>query len=236
MSFPSSVQVELSNGCICCTLREDLLAELIKLAKEGRFEYIMIESTGISEPMQVAEVFTFADETGMQLSDVARLDTCVTVVDALNFFEDYNARDKLQDRRVAAHETDARTVVDLLTDQIEFADVLIVNKVDLLEDRPDEKARLMGVLRALNPAARILESVRGVVSLTEVMNTGLFSLEKASLAPGWLAEARGSHVPETLEYGISSFVFRADRPFHPTRLHALFVGAAAADAAAKHAL
>ncbi|HAV1480364.1 TPA: GTP-binding protein [Enterobacter hormaechei subsp. steigerwaltii] len=207
--------VEMSNGCICCTLREDLLLEVNRLAKEGRFDQLVIESTGISEPLPVAETFTFADDEGESLSAVARLDTMVTVVDAYNFLKDYGSTDSIQSRGESLGEEDKRSVVDLLIDQIEFCDVLILNKVDLISDSAREK--LMAILASLNPQAKMIISQFGQVPLDDVLNTGLFDFDKAAQSPGWLKELRGEHTPETEEYGITSFVFRARRPFHPTR-------------------
>lgn len=207
--------VEMSNGCICCTLREDLLVEVERLAKEGRFDYLVIESTGISEPLPVAETFTFEGEDGRSLSHVAQLDTMVTVVDAFNFLRDYSSRDSLQARGESLGEEDQRTVVDPLIEQIEFCDVIVLNKLDLVSEA--ERDRLMGILRSLNPRARIEVAAFGKVPLDKVLGTGLFDFEQASQAPGWLKEMRGEHVPETEEYGISSFVYRARRPFHPER-------------------
>jgi G3E family GTPase len=207
--------VEMTNGCICCTLREDLLLEVGRLAREGRFDYLLIESTGISEPLPVAETFTFADEAGRSLSDVARLDTMVTVIDAFNFPQDFGSPDELRDRDLQAGEGDERTVVDLLVDQVEFADVLILNKTDLVE--PDDLAQLEALLRKLNPTAALVRTQFGQVALDQVLNTGRFDFARAAEAPGWLKELRGEHVPETEEYGISSFVYRARRPFHPQR-------------------
>lgn len=211
--------VEMSNGCICCTLREDLLIEVGKLAAEGRFDQLVIESTGISEPLPVAETFTFTDEAGKSLSDVARLDTMVTVVDGLNFLRDYCSQDGLAARGESMGPEDERTVVDLLVDQIEFCDVIVLNKTDLINEA--ERLQLMGVLRGLNPRARIELSSFGRVPLDRVLDTGLFDFEQAARAPGWLAELRGEHIPETQQYGISSFVYRARRPFHPERFFAL---------------
>jgi len=207
--------VEMSNGCICCTLREDLLLEVNRLAKEGRFDNLVIESTGISEPLPVAETFTFADEDGQSLAEVALLDTMVTVVDGFNFLRDYESNESIQARGESLGEEDQRTVVDLLVDQIEFCDVLILNKTDLINDA--ERARLLAILHSLNPRAKVITAEFGKVSLDRVLNTGLFDFDAASLAPGWLQELRGSHTPETEEYGIRNFVFRARRPFHPTR-------------------
>jgi len=216
--------IEFSNGCICCTLREDLLEEVAKLAREHRFDYLLIESTGISEPLPVAETFTFADESGASLSALARLDTLVTVVDARNFFEDYCSRDELRDRGVGLDDQDARDVVQLLVDQVEFANVIVINKTDLVE--ADDVAYLEAVLRRLNPTARILRAAHGLVPLDTVLDTGLFDLEQAASHPEWLAEAPGTHVPETEEYGISSRVFQARRPLHPQRFWDLITGPA----------
>lgn len=210
--------VEMSNGCICCTLREDLLQEVAELAKDGRFDYLLVESTGISEPMPVAETFTFADDAGQSLSDVAELDTMVTVVDAGNFLRDFGSEDDLVDRKMGLNDDDQRNVVDLLTDQVEFANVILLNKCDLIDEA--EKITLLGILRNLNPQARIIETVRGGIDLAAIMGTGLFSLDEASAQPGWLEVPRGEEQPETDEYGISSFVYRARRPFHASRLWA----------------
>lgn len=207
--------VEMSNGCICCTLREDLLLEVEKLAREGRFDKLVIESTGISEPLPVAETFTFAGEDGKSLSDVARLDTMVTVVDAFNFLKDYASRDSLQERGESMGKEDERTVVDLLVEQIEFCDVIVLNKIDLISD--ENREQLIGILRSLNSRARIEIAEFGKLPLTAVLNTGLFDFAKASEAPGWLRELRGERVPESEEYGITSFVYRARKPFHPQR-------------------
>ena len=199
--------VEMSNGCICCTLREDLLLEVNKLAKEKKFDYLVIESTGISEPLPVAETFTFADETGVSLSDVARLDTMVTVVDAVNFLKDYEEAKYLKDSGESLGEDDDRSVADLLVDQIEFADILLVSKTDLVESEDIEK--LKAILKSLNTHAQILPISQGQVDVEEVLDTGLFDFERAQQAPGWLKEMRGEHVPEPEEYGIGSFSFIA---------------------------
>jgi G3E family GTPase len=209
--------VELSNGCICCTLREDLLQEVSRLAREGRFDYLLIESTGISEPMPVAETFTFTDEDGHSLSEFAALDTMVTVVDAAAFPEDFASRDELRDRRIGLDENDSRDLSLLLADQIEFADVIILNKIDLVSET--QRGRLLAMLQRMNPEAKVLEAERGQVPLSEVLNTGRFQLERAAENPEWLATPRGSELSETAEYGISSFVYRARRPFHPARFH-----------------
>lgn len=205
--------VEMSNGCICCTLREDLLIEVTKLAHEGRFDNLVIESTGISEPLPVAETFTFADENGVSLSDVATLDTMVTVVDAVNFLRDYEAAQSLQETGEHLGEEDHRSVSDLLIDQVEFADVILISKTDLA--RTEEVERLKAILRTLNTHARIIAIQNGQVDISDVLDTGLFNFERAQQAPGWLKELRGEHIPETEEYGISSFSYQARRPFHP---------------------
>lgn len=207
--------VEMSNGCICCTLREDLLLEVNRLAKEGRFDQLVIESTGISEPLPVAETFTFADEDGQSLSEIARLDTMVTVVDAYNFLRDYESNESIKNRGESLGEEDERTVVDLLIDQIEFCDVLVLNKIDLIDDK--QREHLLAIMHSLNPRAKIEYAQFGKVPLSSLLNTGLFDFDAASQAPGWLQELRGEHTPETEEYGISNFVFRARRPFHPQR-------------------
>ena len=209
--------VEMSNGCICCTLREDLLEEVTKLAKEGRFDYLVIESTGISEPLPVAETFTFADEDGVSLSDVAKLDTMVTVVDAVNFLKDYEEAKYLQETGESLGEDDDRSVADLLVDQIEFADLILISKTDLVS--PSDKERLTAILKALNTDAKIIPIAHGKVDIDEVLNTGLFDFEKAQQAPGWLKEMRGEHVPETEEYGIGSFSYEARRPFNPEKFY-----------------
>ena len=207
--------VEMSNGCICCTLREDLLEEVSALARDGRFDYLLIESTGISEPLPVAETFTFRDETGQSLADIARLDTMVTVVDGLNFLLDYQAAESLASRGETLGEDDERSITDLLIEQIEFADVLLISKIDLISSA--EREELMAILRVLNAQAQILPMVMGAVPLKQILNTGRFDFEKAAQAPGWLQELRGEHVPETTEYGIASSAYRARRPFHPQR-------------------
>jgi G3E family GTPase len=207
--------VEMTNGCICCTLREDLLLEVGRLARAGRFDYLVIESTGIAEPLPVAETFTFADDSGVSLSDIARLDTLVTVVDGASFARDFRSLDTLHDRDMARDSEDARGLADLLTDQIEFADVLLLNKTDLLS--AEERARVAGMLKALNPDARLVEISHGRVPLEHVLDTKLFSLEAAGKAPGWLRTLRGEEHSESDEYGITSFVYRARRPFHPHR-------------------
>ncbi|ELQ18555.1 CobW/P47K family protein [Pseudomonas fluorescens BRIP34879] len=207
--------VEMSNGCICCTLREDLLEEVTKLAKEGRFDYLLIESTGISEPLPVAETFTFRDENDQSLADIARLDTMVTVVDGMNFLLDYQAAESLASRGETLGEEDERSITDLLIEQIEFADVILISKIDLISSH--EREELMAILERLNAQAEIIPMVMGDVPLNKILNTGRFDFERAAQAPGWLQELRGEHVPETQEYGIASTAYRARRPFHPQR-------------------
>lgn len=214
--------VEMSNGCICCTLREDLLEEVNKLAKDGRFDYLVIESTGISEPLPVAETFTFADEDGVSLSDVADLDTMVTVVDAVNFLKDYEQAKYLQETGESLGEEDERSVADLLVDQVEFADVILVSKTDLAT--PEDVERLTAILKTLNTDAQIIPISQGQVSTDAILNTGLFDFERAEQAPGWLKEMRGEHVPETEEYGIGSFSYVARRPFHPQKFYEFLHG------------
>ena len=197
--------VEMSNGCICCTLREDLLQEITSLAKENCFDYLVIESTGISEPLPVAETFTFADEDGISLSDVATLDTMVTVVDAVNFLKDFDEAKYLQDTEESLGDDDERSVADLLVDQVEFADIILISKTDLVNE--DTVQRLEAVIKTLNTHAKIIPISHGKVDIKEVLNTGLFDFERAQAAPGWLKEMRGEHVPETEEYGIGSFTY-----------------------------
>ncbi|MBJ7481319.1 GTP-binding protein [Rhodococcus sp. KBW08] len=205
--------VEMTNGCICCTLREDLLSEISALAAAGRFDYLLIESSGISEPLPVAETFTFIDTDGHALADVARLDTMVTVVDGNSFLRDYTAGGRVE----ADAPEDERDIADLLVDQIEFADVILVSKADLISHQ--HLVELTAVLRSLNATAAIVPMTLGRIPLDTILDTGLFSLEKAAQAPGWLQELQGEHTPETEEYGISSVVYRERAPFHPQRLH-----------------
>jgi len=207
--------VEMTNGCICCTLRDDLLKEVSRLAEEGRFDYLLIESTGVSEPLPVAQTFTFADEEGKSLQEVTRLDTMVTVVDASNFLEHYEAGESLKEKNAALGEEDERTISDLFIDQVEFADVILVNKTDLIPSV--ELNELRAILQHLNPGAEIIESTRGRVDLASILDTRRFDMEKAQASAGWLRELNNEHTPETEEYGIGSFVFRARRPFHPKR-------------------
>ncbi|WP_276528856.1 GTP-binding protein [Bacillus infantis] len=208
--------VEMQNGCICCTLREDLMIEVEKLAAKGDIDYIVIESTGISEPVPVAQTFSYADEDlGINLSSICRLDTMVTVVDAYRFWQDFTSGESLLDRQEAAEDSDEREVVDLLIDQIEFANVILLNKIDLTDRKAAEK--LTAVLRKLNPGADIIETIQGAVPLERVLNTKLFDLEQAGQNAGWIKELNQEHIPETEEYGISSFVYRRRKPFHPDR-------------------
>ncbi|MBL7663260.1 GTP-binding protein [bacterium] len=211
--------VEMTNGCICCTLREDLMKEVSKLAAEGRFDYLLIESTGISEPMPVASSFVYDMGEGANLSEVSILDTMVTVVDAANFLTLYESQEDLVEAKLAVNDADDRTIVDLLTDQIEFANVIILNKCDLVDDY--QLGKVEGIIKALNADAKVIHSRFGKVPLEEVLNTKLFDFEKASRAPGWAKELAGVHIPETEEYGISSFVYRARKPFHPERFNEL---------------
>ena len=208
--------VEMSNGCICCTLREDLLVEVARLASEGRFDYLLIESTGISEPMPVAATFLFEDIDGESLSSLARLDTMVSVVDAATFLERFKVLEELTDLGVGRDEEDERSVVDLLVDQIEFANVLVVSKSDLVND--DQLQRVIATVRQLNPEARLVVAERGDVPLDAVLDTGLFDEEEGEATPGWAQALSGEATPETEEYGITSFVYRHRWPFHPERL------------------
>ena len=212
--------VEMSNGCICCTLREDLMVEVERLAKENRFDYLLIESTGISEPVPVAQTFSFVDEdNGIDLSKFSFIDTMVTVVDAFNFFKDFGSPEKLLDRDLTDIEGDYRTIVNLLTDQIEFANVIIVNKADLVSE--EHMGVLKAAIHALNPTARILESSYSKVEPSAILNTGLFDFDEAEQSAGWIEELKkDEHTPETEEYGISSFVYRSKKPFHSERFWA----------------
>ncbi len=209
--------VEFTNGCICCTLRDDLLREVSKLAREKRFDYLLIESTGVSEPLPVAQTFVFEDEEGESLSDLAQLDTLVTVIDGFNFWHDYGSYDFLSDREQAIGEADTRTVVDLLIDQIEFCNLLVINKTDLLTAEALQK--LTALLHKLNPDAEILHSTMGQVPLEKILNTKLFDMNKAQTSAGWIRELSGQHTPETEAYGIQSFVYRARRPFDPQKFY-----------------
>lgn len=214
-SRTSEKLVEMSNGCICCTLREDLLIEITKLAKDGKFDSILIESTGISEPLPIAETFTFEDENGVSLSEIVKLDSMITVVDAVNFLKDFQSLDSLRERELGAGEEDERDIVDLLVDQVEFSDTIIVNKISLLSE--EKKNRLLTILRSLNADAEIITANFCKVPLSKVLNTGRFDFDKASQSPLWLKELRGEHTPETEEYGIKSFVYGNRRPMHPER-------------------
>ncbi len=207
--------VEMTNGCICCTLRDDLLKEVSRLASEDRFDYLLIESTGVSEPLPVAQTFTFTDENGRSLRELTRLDTMVTVVDAANFLAQYQDSASLREKNLAMNADDERTLSDLFADQVEFADVILINKTDLVSG--EDLAELHAILHRLNPVAEILETRRGHVPLDKILDTGRFDMEKAQASAGWLRELSNIHTPETEEYGIGSFVFRARRPFHPGR-------------------
>ena len=218
--------VEMTNGCICCTLREDLLVEVAKLADQQRFDYLLIESTGISEPMPVAETFAFEDEEGRCLGDLAQLDTMVTVIDAANFLNEYGSSDALKDRGMELNDQDDRNLVDLLTEQVEFANVVVINKLDLVS--PEQVDALERIVRKLNPMAKLLRSDHSRVDLNEILNTGLFDMEQAEEMRGWMEQPRGKETSESDEYGISSFVYRARRPFHPERLFQLFSSGAMA--------
>lgn len=209
--------VEMSNGCICCTLREDLMVEVERLAKEERFDYLLIESTGISEPVPVAQTFSFIDEeNGIDLSRFSYIDTMVTVVDAFNFFNDFGSPETLMDRDLTDIEGDYRTIVNLLTDQIEFANVIIINKIDLVN--PEHLGVLKAAIHKLNPSAQIIEASHSKVAPEKILNTGLFNFEEAEQSAGWIEELnKEEHTPETEEYGIGSFVYRSTKPFDPIR-------------------
>lgn len=209
--------VQLSNGCICCTLRDDLLTEVNRLADMNAFDYILIEATGIAEPLPIAQTFSYIDERmGINLTDKCRLDTMVTVVDAANFLKDFGSPDTVASRKLSDIPQDERTIVDLLVDQIEFANVIVLNKTDLLSE--EKVKEVEDILKRFNPEAKIVKSSFSKVDLKEVLDTGLFDFEKSSMSAGWIKELQGEHIPETEEYGISSFVFRDSRPFHPDRL------------------
>ncbi|MCD8483506.1 MAG: zinc metallochaperone GTPase ZigA [Verrucomicrobia bacterium] len=210
--------VEMSNGCICCTLRDDLLEEVRNLAKAGRFDYLLIESTGVAEPLPVAETFFFRDEEGFSLEDVSCIDTMVTVVDAANFERDFQSPQRLLDRGQAVGEEDTRSVVDLLVEQVEFANVIVLNKIDRVDEAA--KQRVLGIIKSINRKAEIIETVRSQLDPRAILGAGRFSLDEAETLPDWLKVIHGEPVPETEEYGIGNFVYRARRPFHPQRLHA----------------
>lgn len=224
LSRTNETLVEMSNGCICCTLRDDLLAEVRRLAAEGRFDYLLIESTGISEPLPVAATFDFRDEDGQSLSDVSRLDTMVTVVDAVNLLNDYSSHDFLRDRGETLGDEDERNLVDLLVEQIEFADVIVLNKVADATAQQVEAARQ--IIRSLNADARIIETSHSDVPAEAILDAGLFDFDKAHEHPMWAKELYGfaDHVPETEEYGVASFVYRARRPFEPEKIMAVLNG------------
>ncbi|MFS2317527.1 GTP-binding protein [Maricaulis sp. D1M11] len=224
LSRTDETLVEMSNGCICCTLRDDLLDEVRRLAREGRFDYLLIESTGISEPLPVAATFDFRDEDGESLADVARIDTMVTVVDAVNLLKDFSSHDFLKDRGESLGEEDERTLVDLLTDQIEFADIVVLNKVD--DARPDQVDAARKIIRALNADVRIIEANYSDVPADDILDTGLFDFEKAHEHPMWAKELYGyaDHTPETEEYGVTSHVYRARRPFDPQAINDVLNG------------
>ncbi|MFN7268060.1 MAG: GTP-binding protein [Cereibacter sp.] len=217
--------VEMTNGCICCTLRDDLLTEVRRLAAQGRFDCLMIEATGIAEPMPIAATFGFCDADGASLSDVARLDTMVTVVDAVNLLSDFSSHDFLSDRGETAGQGDSRSLVTLLTDQIEFADVVVLNKVADAGPRRADAARR--IIRALNPDVRLIEADHSAVDPLQIFDTGLFDFDRAQEHPLWAKELYGfaRHTPESDEYGITSFVYRARAPFHPKRIHDVLNGA-----------
>lgn len=210
--------VEMSNGCICCTLREDLLKEVERLARDGRFDYILIESTGISEPIPVAQTFVYLDDfTEIDLAGLCELDCMVTVVDAQAFWMDFVSGESLRDRQLGVDDTDTRTIVDLLVDQIEFCNVLVLNKCDLLEE--EDLAQIEAALRKIQPEAKFIRAVRGQIDPKQILNTGLFDFDKVATSAGWMHELEApEHIPETDEYGISSFVYRQSKPFHPGRL------------------
>ncbi|QDV12621.1 Putative metal chaperone YciC [Rosistilla oblonga] len=212
--------IELSSGCICCTLREDLLQEVGRLAAEGRFDYLLIESTGISEPLPVAETFIYEDEDGRSLSNAAQLDTLVTVVDGVNFLEDFNSVDELRDRSLGMSEDDDRDVPQLLVNQIEFANVIVLNKIDLLTD--EQRGLLRRMIGSFNPQAKLLEASFGQVELTEILNTGLFTEEWADTLPNWLENPGEGMDVDAEKYGFESFIFESRRPFHPARFFEFF--------------
>lgn len=207
--------VEMSNGCICCTLRQDLMQQVEELANSKKYDYLLIESTGIGEPMPIAATFAYSDEDGKSLSQVATLDTMITVVDAANFMKNMESADDLNTLGLSAGEDDDRTLVDLLIDQVEFANVIIINKIDLIDK--NQLTTVENIIRKLNPEAKLLHASFSNVSNSEILNTKLFNYEKASQSVGWKKELAGEHTPETEEYGISSFVYRRNRPFHPER-------------------
>jgi len=216
LSQTEEKMVEMSNGCICCTLREDLLIEIEKLAKANKYDYLVIESSGISEPLPLAQTFTFEDETGHSLGEYAKLDTMVTVVDASSFLKIYSEGKTLIEVGQELSELDTRTLANLVTDQVEFSDIILLNKVDLVDEKSQKS--LIKLLQKINPIAKIIPTTNSKVDLKEILNTGLFDLEKAMSSPGWLYELQNKHIPETQEYGISSFVYQARKPFDPLKL------------------
>ena len=229
LNYKEEKLVSMSNGCICCTLREDLLVEVFNIAKSGKYDYLVIESSGISEPLPVAETFTFTDESGQGLSCFTRLDTMVTVIDGYNFIKDYNIEsiqksmgttDTLNSRNMGVSSQDTRSIVHLLTDQIEFANVILINKVDLISR--EQISKLKVIVNQLNPDAKIYETIHSDIPIEKILNTNLFSFDDAQKNTGWLKELRGEHIPETEEYGISSFVYVQKLPFHPERLYDTF--------------
>ncbi|MEO1584580.1 MAG: zinc metallochaperone GTPase ZigA [Planctomycetota bacterium] len=214
--------VEMSNGCICCTLRDDLLKAVSRLAREGKFDYLLIESTGISEPLPVAQTFTFEDEDGNSLAKLSELDTMVTVVDAATFRTEFHTHEDLTDRAMGLSDEDERSIADLLTDQVEFADVILINKCDLVDEQ--ELTRVEAMVRSLNADAKLIRTTNSEIDLTEIIGTKKFDMEAAMSSPAWIKELNNEHVPETEEYGISSFVYTSRRPFHPQRLYDMVVG------------
>lgn len=216
LSRTEETLVEMSNGCICCTLRDDLLKEVSRLASEDKFDYLLIESTGVSEPLPVAQTFTFEDEEGRSLQELTKLDTMVTVIDGKNFLKDYKSFDDLKDRDLAIAPEDDRGLGDLLVEQVEFADVLVISKADLVSD--DDIKNITGLLKGLNPVAEIVISKDADIDIDKVLGTGRFNMETAMQSPAWIKELNNQHIPETEEYGISNFTFRARKPFHPGRL------------------
>jgi len=222
LSRTEETLIEMTNGCICCTLREDLLVEIERLANQGKFDYLVVESTGISEPMPVAETFTFGVANGQSLGDIAELDTMVTIVDSVNFLNDYRRSESLLARGIAAGAEDRRSVVDLLVDQVEFADVIVLNKADLATT--DELNRLRQIVLQLNPLALVVGADHGRVPLGSILNTRRFDFERAAQSPGWRMAMRGEEVSESDEYGVGHFVYRARRPFHPQRLSDALAG------------